>query len=105
MERLRKVWRGRTMTFGVPLLLYLIGGSIGLREFAQIRYDVHKLHGKVDPALKEKLKKNTVTLESEYEKLEKADLNNWENIRGPRLWEDSRTVQKQRREALGLKTE
>ncbi|XP_064000156.1 cytochrome c oxidase assembly protein COX16 homolog, mitochondrial isoform X3 [Pogoniulus pusillus] len=79
MERLRKLWRGRTMTFGVPLL--------------------------VDPALKEKLKQNTVTLESEYEKLEKSDLDNWENIRGPRLWEDSRTVQKQQREALRLKTE
>ncbi|XP_068253981.1 cytochrome c oxidase assembly protein COX16 homolog, mitochondrial isoform X1 [Nyctibius grandis] len=133
MERLRKVWRGRTMTFGVPLLLYLVGGSFGLREFAQIRYDVHKLHGKafclilfqmdldsasrlpgvpthpantkVDPALKEKLKQNTVTLESEYEKLQKSDLDNWENIRGPRLWEDSRTVQKQRREAVRLKTE
>lgn len=59
----------------------------------------------VDPALKEKLKQNTVTLESEYEKLEKSNLDNWENIRGPSLWEDSRTVQKQRREALRLKTE
>ncbi|XP_066407417.1 cytochrome c oxidase assembly protein COX16 homolog, mitochondrial isoform X1 [Molothrus aeneus] len=85
--------------------LYLIGGSFGLREFAQIRYDVHELHGKVDPALKEKLKQNRVTLESEYEKLEKSNLDNWENIRGPSLWEDSRTVQKQRREALRLKTE
>ncbi|XP_071414310.1 cytochrome c oxidase assembly protein COX16 homolog, mitochondrial isoform X3 [Pithys albifrons albifrons] len=105
MERLRRLWRGRTVTFGLPLLLYLIGGSFGLREFAQIRYDVHNLHGKVDPALKEKLKlkQNTVTLESEYEKLEKSDLNNWENIRGPSLWEDSRTVQKQQREALRLK--
>uniref|UniRef100_A0A8C0BGB9 Cytochrome c oxidase assembly protein COX16 homolog, mitochondrial n=1 Tax=Buteo japonicus TaxID=224669 RepID=A0A8C0BGB9_9AVES len=83
---------------GVEGILYLIGGSFGLREFAQIRYDV-------DPALKEKLKQNTVTLESEYEKLEKSDLDNWENIRGPRLWEDSRTVQKQRREAVRLKTE
>ncbi|XP_021258854.1 cytochrome c oxidase assembly protein COX16 homolog, mitochondrial isoform X3 [Numida meleagris] len=85
--------------------LYLVGGSFGLREFAQIRYDVHKLHGKVDPALKEKLKQNNVTLESEYKKLEKSDLDNWENIRGPQLWEDSRTVQKQRREAARLKTE
>ncbi|XP_054057048.1 uncharacterized protein LOC128909421 isoform X2 [Rissa tridactyla] len=42
---------------------------------------------------------------SAMEKLEKSDLDNWENIRGPRLWEDSRTVQKQRREALRLKTE
>ncbi|XP_053801716.1 cytochrome c oxidase assembly protein COX16 homolog, mitochondrial isoform X1 [Vidua chalybeata] len=105
METLRRLWRGRTMTFGVPLLLYLIGGSLGLREFAQIRYDYHKLHGKVDPALKEKLKQNTVTLESEYEKLQKLNLDDWENIRGPSLWEDSRMVQKQQREALRLKTE
>ncbi|XP_068802241.1 cytochrome c oxidase assembly protein COX16 homolog, mitochondrial [Struthio camelus] len=105
MERLRRLWRGRTMTFGIPLLLYLVGGSFGLREFAQIRYDVHKLHGKVDPALKEKLKEKNVTLESEYQKLEKSDLDNWENIRGPRPWEDSKTVQKQRREAGRLKTE
>ncbi|KAI6068512.1 cytochrome c oxidase assembly protein COX16 homolog, mitochondrial isoform X3 [Oxyura jamaicensis] len=105
MERLRRLWRGRTMTYGVPLLLYLVGGSFGLREFAQIRYDVHKLRGTVDPALKEKLKQNNVTLESEYEKLEKSDLDNWENIRGPQLWEDSRAVQQQRREAAHLKTE
>ncbi|XP_040416293.1 cytochrome c oxidase assembly protein COX16 homolog, mitochondrial isoform X4 [Cygnus olor] len=59
----------------------------------------------VDPALKEKLKQNNVTLESEYKKLEKSDLDNWENIRGPQLWEDSRAVQKQRREAARLKTE
>uniref|UniRef100_A0A8C3LGA3 Cytochrome c oxidase assembly protein COX16 homolog, mitochondrial n=1 Tax=Chrysolophus pictus TaxID=9089 RepID=A0A8C3LGA3_CHRPC len=85
--------------------LYIVGGSFGLREFAQIRYDVHKLHGKIDPALKEKLKQNNVTLETEYKKLEKSDLDNWENIRGPQLWEDSRTVQKQRREAARLKTE
>lgn len=39
------------------------------------------------------------------QKLEKSNLDNWENIRGPSLWEDSRTVQKQRREALRLKTE
>nr|XP_013046514.2 cytochrome c oxidase assembly protein COX16 homolog, mitochondrial isoform X1 [Anser cygnoides] len=88
-----------------PNKLYLVGGSFGLREFAQIRYDVHKLHGTVDPALKEKLKQNNVTLESEYKKLEKSDLDNWENIRGPQLWEDSRAVQKQRREAARLKTE
>uniref|UniRef100_A0A8C6ZUR9 Cytochrome c oxidase assembly protein COX16 homolog, mitochondrial n=1 Tax=Nothoprocta perdicaria TaxID=30464 RepID=A0A8C6ZUR9_NOTPE len=78
--------------------LYLVGGSFGLREFAQIRYDV-------DPTLKEKLKGNNVTLESEYKKLEKSDLDNWENIRGPRLWEDSKTVQKQQREAARLKTQ
>lgn len=39
------------------------------------------------------------------QKLKGADLDNWENIRGPRLWEDSRTVQQQRREAARLERE
>ncbi|XP_010178881.1 PREDICTED: cytochrome c oxidase assembly protein COX16 homolog, mitochondrial-like, partial [Mesitornis unicolor] len=43
--------------------------------------------------------------EEKLKKLEKSDLDNWENIRGPRLWEDSRTVQRERREALGLRTQ
>uniref|UniRef100_A0A669PPN0 Cytochrome c oxidase assembly protein COX16 homolog, mitochondrial n=1 Tax=Phasianus colchicus TaxID=9054 RepID=A0A669PPN0_PHACC len=98
-----RIWLNKSQIifrfFLTILNLYIVGGSFGLREFAQIRYDVHKLHGK------EKLKQNNVTLETEYKKLEKSDLDNWENIRGPQLWEDSRTVQKQRREAARLKTE
>uniref|UniRef100_A0A8C6ZQV6 Cytochrome c oxidase assembly protein COX16 homolog, mitochondrial n=1 Tax=Nothoprocta perdicaria TaxID=30464 RepID=A0A8C6ZQV6_NOTPE len=92
------ILKRRLENYHVPSPLYLVGGSFGLREFAQIRYDV-------DPTLKEKLKGNNVTLESEYKKLEKSDLDNWENIRGPRLWEDSKTVQKQQREAARLKTQ
>ncbi|XP_053140602.1 uncharacterized protein LOC128340022 isoform X2 [Hemicordylus capensis] len=77
--------------------LLIIGGSFGLREFTQIRYDAHKLHSKVDPALEERIKKNKVTLESEYEKLKGAAFDEWKNIRGPRPWEDSKTVQDQQR--------
>lgn len=29
-----------------------------------------------------------VTLESEYEKIKDLDLTNWENVRGPRPWEE-----------------
>ncbi|XP_040416290.1 cytochrome c oxidase assembly protein COX16 homolog, mitochondrial isoform X2 [Cygnus olor] len=82
-----------------------------LPHFSEIQMKRRLLTGEthsaaiVDPALKEKLKQNNVTLESEYKKLEKSDLDNWENIRGPQLWEDSRAVQKQRREAARLKTE
>lgn len=49
--------------------------------------------------------KVTLLFDVYLQKLEKSDLDNWENIRGPQLWEDSRTVQKQRREAARLKTE
>lgn len=48
---------------------------------------------------------DTVVFYVYLQKLEKSDLDNWENIRGPQLWEDSRAVQKQRREAARLKTE
>lgn len=49
--------------------------------------------------------KVTLLFDVYLQKLEKSDLDNWENIRGPQLWEDSRAVQKQRREAARLKTE
>lgn len=29
-----------------------------------------------------------VTIEAEYEKLKKIDIDNWENVRGPRPWEE-----------------
>ncbi|XP_053240783.1 LOW QUALITY PROTEIN: cytochrome c oxidase assembly protein COX16 homolog, mitochondrial [Podarcis raffonei] len=77
--------------------LLIIGGSFGLREFAQIRYDAQKLHSKIDPALAERIKKNKVTLESEYEKLKDANFDDWKNIRGPRPWEDSKSLQEQKR--------
>uniref|UniRef100_A0A8D0KX12 Synaptojanin-2-binding protein n=1 Tax=Strix occidentalis caurina TaxID=311401 RepID=A0A8D0KX12_STROC len=38
---------GCDVSLKIQRRLYLVGGSFGLREFAQIRYDVHKLHGKV----------------------------------------------------------
>ena len=49
--------------------------------------------------------KVTLLFDVYLQKLEQSDLDNWENIRGPQLWEDSRAVQKQRREAARLKTE
>ncbi|XP_025061751.1 cytochrome c oxidase assembly protein COX16 homolog, mitochondrial isoform X1 [Alligator sinensis] len=83
--------------------LLVIGGSFGLREFAQIRYDYQKLHRKMDPALKAKLEKST-TLESEYEKIKNSSFDDWKNVRGPRPWEDSISVQAQQKEALSSKS-
>ncbi|XP_006025235.1 cytochrome c oxidase assembly protein COX16 homolog, mitochondrial isoform X2 [Alligator sinensis] len=92
-----------TLRYGVPMLLLVIGGSFGLREFAQIRYDYQKLHRKMDPALKAKLEKST-TLESEYEKIKNSSFDDWKNVRGPRPWEDSISVQAQQKEALSSKS-
>ncbi|XP_033002635.1 cytochrome c oxidase assembly protein COX16 homolog, mitochondrial [Lacerta agilis] len=69
MVGMRALRKSKTLQYGVPMMLLIIGGSFGLREFAQIRYDAQKLHSKIDPALAERIKKNKVTLESEYEYL------------------------------------
>lgn len=34
-------------------------------------------------------KPGEVTLESEYEKIKDLDIDNWEQIRGPRPWEEN----------------
>ncbi|XP_069494971.1 cytochrome c oxidase assembly protein COX16 homolog, mitochondrial [Ambystoma mexicanum] len=96
----RALHKNKTLKYGVPMLLLIVGGSFGLREFTQIRYDAQKLQGKLDPALEEKVKKKNVSLESEFEKLKDANLTDWENIRGPRPWEDSKSLQGQQREVL-----
>ncbi|XP_032636384.1 cytochrome c oxidase assembly protein COX16 homolog, mitochondrial isoform X2 [Chelonoidis abingdonii] len=46
LERLRPLAKNKTLRYGVPMMLLIIGGSFGLREFAQIRYDAQKLHSK-----------------------------------------------------------
>ncbi|XP_060684330.1 cytochrome c oxidase assembly protein COX16 homolog, mitochondrial [Hemiscyllium ocellatum] len=91
--------RSRTLRFGLPMLLLITGGSFGLREFTQVRYDVQKVKRKIDPALEAQLNKNKnkISMESEYEKLQQQNLDDWVNIRGPRPWEDSKSYQDQQR--------
>ncbi|XP_072425296.1 cytochrome c oxidase assembly protein COX16 homolog, mitochondrial [Chiloscyllium punctatum] len=91
--------RSRTLRFGLPMLLLITGGSFGLREFTQVRYDVQKVKRKIDPALEAQLNKNKnkISVESEYEKLQQQNLDDWVNIRGPRPWEDSKSYQDQQR--------
>ncbi|XP_032261326.1 cytochrome c oxidase assembly protein COX16 homolog, mitochondrial isoform X2 [Phoca vitulina] len=62
---MRALRKNKTLRYGVPMLLLIVGGSFGLREFSQIRYDAVKI--KIDPELEKKLKMNKVSLESEYE--------------------------------------
>ncbi|KAM6464078.1 cytochrome c oxidase assembly protein COX16 homolog, mitochondrial isoform X2 [Python bivittatus] len=94
MRRLRK---NKSLQYGVPMMVLIVGGSFGLREFAQIRYDIQKVRGKMDPELIKKLKKSNVTLESEYEKIKNASFDDWKNIRGPRPWEETGSNQEKQR--------
>ncbi|XP_063571676.1 cytochrome c oxidase assembly protein COX16 homolog, mitochondrial isoform X4 [Pongo abelii] len=84
------------------LQLLIIGGSFGLREFSQIRYDAVKT--KMDPELEKKLKENKISLESEYEKIKDSKFDDWKNIRGPRPWEDPDLLQGRNPESLKTKT-
>ncbi|XP_036887546.1 cytochrome c oxidase assembly protein COX16 homolog, mitochondrial isoform X1 [Sturnira hondurensis] len=66
MRVTRALRKNKTLRYGVPMLVLIVGGSFGLREFSQIRYDAVKV--KIDPELEKKLKMNKVSLESEYER-------------------------------------
>lgn len=78
--------KSKFIRFGAPFILLVVGGSFGLREFSQIRYD----HRKIKLISPEELKKQgiemkprgSVTIETEYKKLiEEVNLEDYENKR------------------------
>ncbi|XP_042893191.1 cytochrome c oxidase assembly protein COX16 homolog, mitochondrial-like [Penaeus japonicus] len=92
----------RSVRFGVPFLLLVVGGSFGLKEFAQIRYDFRNRKN-VSKADAEKMgirmkEQDEVTLETEFKKIERIDTTNWENVRGPRPWEEGNQLYKEAEE-------
>ncbi|XP_040917518.1 cytochrome c oxidase assembly protein COX16 homolog, mitochondrial [Toxotes jaculatrix] len=99
MFNIKALRRNKTVKYGVPMLLLVVGGSFGLREFAQIRYDSLKIKRKLDPSLEAKvnIERQPVILEEEYERIKDLKLDEWKNIRGPRPWEDSKEYQDQQR--------
>ncbi|XP_010333527.1 cytochrome c oxidase assembly protein COX16 homolog, mitochondrial isoform X1 [Saimiri boliviensis] len=98
---IRALRKNKTLRYGVPMLLLIIGGSFGLREFSQIRYDAVK--NKLDPEFEKRLRANKITLESEYEKIRDSTFDEWKNIRGPRPWEDPDLLQGRNPESLKTK--
>ncbi|XP_017371974.1 cytochrome c oxidase assembly protein COX16 homolog, mitochondrial isoform X1 [Cebus imitator] len=101
---MRALRKNKTLRYGVPMLvsgLLIIGGSFGLREFSQIRYDAVK--SKLDPEFEKRLRANKITLESEYEKIKDSTFDEWKNIRGPRPWEDPDLLQGRNPESLKTK--
>uniref|UniRef100_A0A4W5K018 Cytochrome c oxidase assembly protein COX16 homolog, mitochondrial n=1 Tax=Hucho hucho TaxID=62062 RepID=A0A4W5K018_9TELE len=125
MLTFRALQRNKTLKYGLPMLLLVVGGSFGLREFTQIRYDAQKTRKKcapgalpgidrvplmresvatqLDPTLEAKVnpQKQSVILEDEYQKMKDVNLEEWRNIRGPRPWEDSKEYQQQQRSRQG----
>lgn len=87
------IFNRRFVKYGVPFLIVIVGGSFGLKQFTQLRYQFSTV-SQVTP---EEMKKHgitmkkpgEVTLETEYEKIKNLDIDNWEQVRGPRPWEEN----------------
>lgn len=90
----------------IPFSVLMVGAFVGLAQFRKLNYQ-YKRNDTV--VYKEQLTKigldendyqakTSVSLEKEYEKvMDKLDINNWDNIRGPRPWENSKEIQEQMR--------
>ncbi|KAH8281068.1 hypothetical protein KR054_009717 [Drosophila jambulina] len=90
----------------------MVAGSFGLQQFSNLRLAFRKRqkyvlytrtytpcryqYYKKQPVTPEEMKKygvnmkkrQEVTLETEYDKVKNVDIDNWENKRGPRPWEE-----------------
>lgn len=99
----RRIVPNRHLRQGIPFLSFLLFGWLGIREFANIRYDIKKKYGESN-AFRERMEEaglktvKKTDINEEYENLvEKVDLDSWFNIRGPRPEEDSKTIQEKLR--------
>lgn len=69
-----------------------------LKQYTSVRYEFQKGKKITNEeaekyGIKMKNKDNKPTFESVYDEIGQRDLDNWQNIRGPRPWEDSKSVQ------------
>lgn len=110
-ENLNYYRKRRLFKYTIPFLMLVVGGSFGLKEFSQLRlvsiqnkWDIlnyvfplrYQFSNKktIRPDEVEKFgvkmkKEGEVTLETEYDKIKNLDIDNWENKRGPRPWENT----------------
>ncbi|XP_037814427.1 cytochrome c oxidase assembly protein COX16 homolog, mitochondrial [Lucilia sericata] len=92
-QKFNKLKRNKNFKYGIPFLILMVGGSFGLQEFSRIRYQFSKQQT-VTPDEMEELgipmkKPEEVTIDKIYEKVKTLNLDDWENKRGPRPWEEN----------------
>lgn len=95
---LSKKAKDQALKYGLPFILLIVGGSFGLKEFAQLRYQFSRNKAITREALEEmsgvEMKpKKEVTLEKLYEEIKQIDIDHWESVRLPRPWEETGTPQ------------
>ncbi|OQR73685.1 cytochrome c oxidase assembly protein COX16 -like protein, partial [Tropilaelaps mercedesae] len=98
LRRIKHAYEKQTpfVKVGIPFAVFMIGGSFGLQQFTSLRYEFTKVT-RITPekaaeyGLKKKEAKD-VNIDMIYEEdIKKLDTENWENIRGPRPWENDGT--------------
>ncbi|XP_063429932.1 cytochrome c oxidase assembly protein COX16 homolog, mitochondrial-like [Mytilus trossulus] len=108
VERLKpltnhRFFKSRTWETGVPMLVFIFGSYIWLYQFHKLKYErgkVQKLSEKAELNIGRSLK--TEDLEKVYnDVMEKYDIHDWQNIRGPREGENSREMQAEQRRQFG----
>ena len=74
------------------MIAFVVIGSFGLAEFTSIRVTKRDEKNRMltaEETLKFMKKKERVDVDEEYKEImEKLDIDQWENKRGPRPWED-----------------
>jgi len=83
----------RFIKLGIPFFALVVGGSLTLRQFSQVRYD-HRAQKTLDREEMAELgvtmkAASDVTIEKQFKRLKEMDIDTWENKRGPRPWEET----------------
>ncbi len=89
---LRRLKKSKFLRFGLPMITFMVLGSFGLAEFTVIRVQKRDEKNRMltaEETLKFQKKVERVDVEAEWEKIrESVDIDDWENKRGPRPWEE-----------------
>jgi len=113
-QSLKKLLQSRHIQFGVPFIGLLVGSSFALTNVTSFRYEFRKTQGLSEIDV-ESLKAQGVirrdpgelsleNLYGEYMEQNEKNLENYDNLRIPRPWEDETQVDLMRKENRRIKT-
>ncbi|XP_028413825.1 cytochrome c oxidase assembly protein COX16, mitochondrial-like [Dendronephthya gigantea] len=83
------------LKFGMPMVLLVVLGSVGLSEFTEIKMKkrdekVRKLNYEETQKFHVRRKEKPLTLEDAYKEVQGMDIGDWENKRVPRPWSEDK---------------
>ncbi|KAF7988079.1 hypothetical protein HCN44_007573 [Aphidius gifuensis] len=90
-KNIENFFKKKSVKYFIPFVLFVVGGSIGLREFTSLRYQYRNtlsFNDKLKHSGVEINKPEDVSLEKVYDKVKEIDTTNWENVRITRPWKE-----------------